>query len=325
MKTKDKLLELFELNKGVYFSGEEIAQKLEVSRTAVWKAVKALRNEGYDISAVTNRGYSLSEKTDILSPQGIRKYLKSDYLNMDITVLSTIKSTNLYVREKAISGQSEGYTVFANEQTEGRGRYGRSFFSPYGTGIYMSVLLRPDNYSTQQAVRITTMAAVAMCEAIEAVSGEIAQIKWVNDIYVNDKKVCGILTEGSFDLESGIMEYAVLGVGVNVYYPEGGFPKELNQTVGAIFNSTNNDMKNKLAADFINRFMKYYTSGEQKAYIQKYRRRCFVIGKQITVISKGQTRKALAIDVDDECGLLVRYEDGKEECLSSGEIGIKVR
>lgn len=323
MKIKDNLLELFEANKGVYFSGEEIAQRLSVSRAAIWKAVKILRNEGYDISAVTNKGYCLSEKTDILSPQGIRKYLKTDCLNMDITVLSTIESTNLYVKEKAVRGLAEGYTVFADGQTEGRGRYGRSFFSPPGTGIYMSLLLRPEGYSSSQAVRITTMSAVAMCEAIEAVSGQEALIKWVNDIYVDGKKVCGILTEGSFDLESGMLEYAILGVGLNLYYPDGGFPDELNSTVGAIFNNTRDDMKNRIAAGFINRFMEYYNS-DSSLYIEEYRRRSFVTGRRITVISGSFNREAVAIGLDDECRLVVRYDDGQEECLSSGEIGIKI-
>ena len=125
--------------------------------------------------------------------------------------------------------------VIANEQTAGRGRLSRSFFSPKDTGIYMSLLLRPKNYSAKQAVRITTMAAVAMCEAIETVSDEKAEIKWVNDIFVRGEKVCGILTEGSFNLESGLLDYAVLGIGINIYQPKDGFPNELSSIAGAVF------------------------------------------------------------------------------------------
>lgn len=324
MTTKERLLELFESNKGNYLSGEEIARKLCVSRAAVWKAVKSLRNEGYAIDAVTNKGYCLSVKTDILSPQGIQKYLEPEYRNLDISVLLTVDSTNVLVREKANSGLAEGYTVVANEQTAGRGRYGRTFYSPYGTGVYLSVLLRPFHYSAGQAVRITTIAAVAMCEAIEETAGEKAQIKWVNDIYVRGKKVCGILTEASFGLESGLLEYAVLGVGLNVYRPQEGFPGELGEIAGSVFDSTQDDMKNRLAAAFLNRFMWYYKAQNQSVYIEKYRSYSMAVGRQVTVISGKQTRSAYVYGIDDECRLQVKYDNGETESLSYGEITIKL-
>ena len=319
---KDKLLELFESNKGLYFSGEEIAQKLCVSRAAVWKAVKSLRNAGYEIDAVTNKGYCLSAKTDILSSQGIQKYLNPEYQNMDLVVLPTACSTNALVRKKAESGAAQGYIIISNEQTQGRGRRGRDFYSPQGTGVYMSLLLRPCNYSADHAVRITTMAAVAMCEAIEEVSDEKAQIKWVNDVFVKGKKVCGILTEASFGLESGTLEYAVLGVGINVYQPKDGFPGELKETAGALFDRTRDDMKNRLTAAFLNRFMGYYLTQANTAYTDKYRERSLAVGKRISVISADQSRNAMVYGVDDDCRLLVRYEDGTTEKLSYGEIKI---
>lgn len=321
--TKEKLLELFESNKGIYFSGEEIAGKLGVSRAAVWKAVKALRNDGYAIDAVTNKGYCLSEKTDILSPQGIQKYLNPEYRDIELTVLSTVDSTNALIREKAEHGFAEGYTIISNEQTAGRGRYGRDFFSPSGTGVYMSILLRPSNYSARQAVRLTTIAAVAMCEAIEEVSDEKALIKWVNDIYVKGKKVCGILTEASFGLESGMLEYAVLGIGVNVYSPQKGFPKELEQIAGAIFDGTKDDMKNRLTAAFLNRFMEYYTSKNQTDYVEKYRSRNLVIGKQVSFTAGGETRNAFVYGIDEECRLMVKFDDGETQSLAYGEIHIR--
>lgn len=333
MTTKEKLLELFESNKGRYFSGEELAGRLSVSRAAVWKAVNSLRSEGYAIAAVTNKGYCLSVKTDILSPQGIQKYLKPEYRKQRLTVLPAVTSTNAVVRELANGGQpgkeltSTGTiesVLIANEQTRGRGRYGREFFSPEGTGVYMSLLLRPCNCSARQAVRFTTMAAVAMCEAIEEVSDEKAQIKWVNDIFVRGRKVCGILTEGSFDMESGALDYAVLGVGVNVYLPRGGFPEELAETAGALFDSTQDDMKNRLAAAFLNYFMEYYYGQGQVDYTVKYRNRSLAMGRQITVISGEQTRNAFAYGIDEECRLLVRYEDGETEPLSYGEIQIRL-
>ena len=322
MTTKEKLLELLEAGRGDYFSGEELARKLSLSRTAVWKAVKSLQSEGYAIDAVTNKGYRLSIRTDILSAQGIRKYLRLELMDLDITVLPTVSSTNALVRERANSGGSEGCIILANGQTAGRGRQGRSFFSPQDTGIYMSLLLRPGRESARKAVRITTMAAAAACEAIRAVSGEKAEIKWVNDIFVRGKKVCGILTEGSFDMESGTLEYAILGIGINLYQPENGFPEELEQTARALFESRQDDAKNRLVSEFLNRFYGYYTAPNQKNYVARYREYSLVIGKEITLMSADESRRAVVVGIDDNCRLLVKYPDGTEECYSSGEIQI---
>ncbi len=323
MTTKEQLLALFEANRGVYFSGEEIARKLSVSRAAVWKAVKTLQNEGYAIDAVTNKGYCLSAQTDILSAQGIQKYLNTEIKDMKISVLPTVSSTNSFVREQANNGAAPNSLVVANEQTAGRGRVGRSFYSPKDTGVYMSLLLRPKQYSAEQAVSITTMAAVAVCEAIEAVSGEKAEIKWVNDIFVRGKKVCGILTEGSFGLESGMLEYAVLGIGINLYQPESGFSEELQPIAGAIFTARRNDAKNRLVSEFLNRFYGYYAESYQSSYVEQYRKRCFVIGRQVTLISANESKEAVVLGIDDRCRLLVKYLDGTEDCCSSGEISIR--
>ncbi|MDD7027070.1 MAG: biotin--[acetyl-CoA-carboxylase] ligase [Lachnospiraceae bacterium] len=324
MTTRDKLLELFETNKGIWFSGEEIAQKLCLSRAAVWKAVKNLRKEGYAIDAATNRGYCLSIESDILSPQGIWKYLDQECRDMELTVLPTVTSTNALIREKANQGAAEGDTVIANEQTEGRGRYGRDFFSPSQTGIYLSVLLRPSHYPAHQAVRLTVIGAVAMCEAIEAVSHEKAQIKWVNDIYVREKKVCGILTEASLGIESGVLDYVILGAGINLYPPLDGFPKELEETAGAVFLHTREEVKNRLAAVFLNRFMYYYHRMEETDYREEYRRRNLAVGRQVTVILGEEKRSAFVYGIDDECRLMVKYENGERQSLSYGEIRIRL-
>lgn len=324
MGTKDQLLMLFENNKGVFFSGEEIAEKLSISRTAVWKSVQSLRREGYHIEAVRNKGYCLSVETDILSVQGVQKYLEPICKNMELNVLGSVDSTNTFARERAVNGAPDGYTVIANTQTCGRGRRGRNFYSPADTGVYMSLVLRPHHYLAQQAVRLTTMAAVAVCEAIEAVSGEKAEIKWVNDIFVRGKKVCGILTEASFGMEDGFLEYAILGIGINVSVPVDGFPDEIKDIAGAVFEKSKNDGKNHLAAEFLNRFMNYYLSAEKMDYVENYRNRSMAIGKEIQVISASDTKKAIAVDIDQDCRLMVEYEDGRRECLSSGEISIKV-
>lgn len=323
MGTKEAILSLFEEQKGTYLSGEEIAERLSVSRTAVWKAVKSLRNEGYEIDAVPNKGYSLSVHTDILSAQGIQKYLNGACRGLELHVLPETGSTNTVLREKANEGAAEGCTVIAGVQTAGRGRMGRSFYSLGDIGVYTSVLLRPTDLTPVQAIGLTTMAAVAVCEAIEEVSGRQAQIKWVNDVFMDGKKVSGILTEASMGLESGSLDYVIVGVGINAYAPKEGFPKEIEQIAGAVFQERQNDGKNHLAAEFLNHFMEYYGRRQEMDYVEKYRERCFVIGKEIRVLSSHGERKALALDVDEECHLLVRYEDGSTERLSSGEISIR--
>lgn len=322
--TKEKLLALLEENKGTFFSGEEIARTLQVSRAAVWKAVNALRGDGCTIDAATNRGYRLSPDSDILSPQGIRRFLKPEYRNLNLTVLPTAPSTNALVREKANQGCPEGCVIVACEQTAGRGRYGRQFFSPADTGVYLSLLLRPRAYSPQQATCLTAAAAAAMCQAIEAVTGQQPDIKWVNDIFLHGKKVCGILTEAAVGLETGYLDYMVLGVGVNLYPPLEGFPEEIRPVAGSVLEHSCPEAKNRLAGEFLNRFWDFYTHPERRAYLEDYRARSLAIGRNVTVLSAGRAVSAYAYGIDDDFRLLVRYENGGTEALSYGEIRIQL-
>ena len=322
MHTKEQLLALLENHRGQFFSGEEIARRLELSRTAVWKAVKTLRAEGYPIEAVQNRGYCLSAESDVLSAQGVAKYLGPACAGLTLEVLPTVGSTNEAARARAIAGAPEGLVVLAMQQTQGRGRQGRSFFSPPDTGVYLSLVLRPRQYAAAQAVRLTTMAAVAACEAIEAVSGEAAGIKWVNDIFVRGRKACGILTEASFSLENGLPDYAVLGVGINVYPPAGGFPPELAEIAGFVFPEPQTGGKNRLAAAFLNRFMDSYA--QPGDYAQRYRSRSLAIGKPVQVLFPSGPKPAVALDVDEDCHLVVQYPDGTVQRLSSGEISVRL-
>lgn len=323
MGTKEKLLALFEADKGKFFSGEELAARLAVSRTAVWKAVNSLRKEGYEIQAVRNKGYSLSVSTDILSIQGVEKYLNPEHSYIELEILPDIGSTNDYLREKAAQGKGEGYAVVAGAQTRGKGRTGRSFYSPADTGIYLSLLLRPKDCRPAQAVKFTTMAAVAACEAIENVSHRSPQIKWVNDIYIDGKKVSGILTEASVSLENGSLEYVLLGIGINVYPPEKGFPQELRETAGSVFQERKSDGKNQLTAGFLNRLMEIYTKEETGEYAEEYRKRSMVLGKRIQILTPEGEKGARALEIDKDCRLLVEYEDGNRELLRAGEIRIR--
>ncbi len=323
MTVKDKLKNLLETNRGEYMSGEYIASGLGCTRGAVWKAVKSLQNEGYRIEAVTNRGYRLAEESDILSEDGIRRYLKSDRIN-SITVYRVTDSTNLQLKKMASEGAPEGTLVVSGEQTAGRGRLGRSFFSPSDSGIYMSLLLRP-SMGTADAIRITTAAAAATAETIEKLTGKHTEIKWVNDIYAGNRKVCGILTEASFNIEFGGFDYVVLGIGINVYEPSGGFPEEISGIAGAVLKERVSDMRNMIAAGITDAFMKYYSDIDSRTYFSSYESRLMWKGMKINIISPSGTVPAVLRGIDEECRLIVGYEDGSEGTVSSGEISIRKR
>ena len=323
MTVQDHLRTLLESNKSIFLSGEEIARRLGVSRNAVWKAIKALQAGGYPIQAVPNRGYCLAASSDVLSESGIRQYLTGAAQSLDLRVFDSVDSTNLVLRSLANEGATEGTVVIAAEQTGGRGRKGRSFYSPQGTGVYISLLLKP-RIAPDDATLITTTAAVAVSEAVEALSGEPAAIKWVNDVFLRGKKVCGILTEGSFDMESGQFEYAILGAGINVYEPDGGFPAEIREIAGSVLVSPAPDAKNRVIAEYLNRFLPLYRELGSAATNAEYRRRSFVLGQMVNVLVGDRATPARAIDIDERCRLLVEYENGRRETLSSGEISVRV-
>lgn len=323
MTVKEKVLLLLEQNNGNFLSGQEIANQLFVTRASVWKAIKALQKEGYDIEAITNKGYAIKEAPDILSSVMIKEYMKKEYEHLVIQTEQCVDSTNTRLKYEVASGQWKEKVLLAEEQLEGKGRLLREFFSPKGTGLYMSFLLRPN---TLQAECITTAAATAVAKAIEQVSNKKTQIKWVNDVWLEGKKVAGILTEAAASLEAGELEYVIVGIGINVFEPNEGFPQSLQEIAGAVFSKTKQrgNVRNELAACIVNQFMDYYQNLEEKVFLQEYKERSFVVGKEIKVVRFGTSKKARALEVDDDCHLKVQYEDGSIETLSSGEISIRL-
>ena len=325
MNTKPQILRLLEDNRGAYVSGGELAGELSVSRNAIWKAVEALRDEGYSISAITNRGYRLDGGGDILSADGIVAYLKTcDVFTIDVR--KSVTSTNTVLRGLAGSLAGEGYVIAAGAQSAGKGRFGRAFHSPAGHGAYFSLLLRPGSRASEAAL-ITSAAAVAAARAIEEVFGVSVGIKWVNDLLVDGKKVCGILTEAEFGMESGRIESAVLGIGINVSEPEDGFPEELENVATALCGKgrvINAGSRCRLIAAALDNFWGYYTNLSERAFLSEYRSRSILPGRDIIVVSGEGGRPARAIGVDDDCGLIVRYEDGSTATLSSGEVSIRL-
>lgn len=286
---KENIISILESNKGLFISGEKIANDLNVSRTAIWKAIKSLKNDGYNINSVSNKGYALSKETDILSSKVIKNNMLKYADKFNFIIHKTVASTNIIARELAINGAESGTVVIAEEQTNGYGRNGKSFFSPYGTGIYMSIIL---NLKKEKKIFnssfITTAAAMAVSKSIEEISNENTQIKWVNDVFINGKKVCGILTEGAFSFEDGKLDYAVIGIGVNVNFPKDGFPKELNN-IAASINSKNNansntksDIRNILVAKILENLYDYYFNDVN--FYEEYKKRSFLIGKKFLLI-----------------------------------------
>lgn len=324
MSTKHRILELLEQNRGDSISGERLAGILNVSRNAVWKAVKELEKEGYSIEAVTNKGYRLSEQNDIVSIQGIKPFLspQSKLYAENIKIYKTLESTNKTAKEMAVAGAEHGTVIIADSQTKGRGRYSRSYFSPSG-GLYMSIILRPEVLNFENPTSVTAFAAVAVCEAIESISEKTPKIKWVNDVLIDEKKVCGILTEAVTDFESGSLDWIVLGIGINVYIKTEDFPDDLQTSATSIFpNEKMFGVRNKLSAEIINRILGYDITPREAEIFRKYKNRLAMLGNQVTVIQNKNEYKAAVIDIDAAGHLVVKNENGEIITVSSGEIRV---
>ncbi|MEG1426952.1 MAG: biotin--[acetyl-CoA-carboxylase] ligase [Oscillospiraceae bacterium] len=321
MSVKYDVLAHLENHRGEILSGAVLARDLRVTRNSVWKAINSLREDGYRIEGVTNAGYTMLSSNDLLSAQSIQKYLCEEVYKL--RVFSTIDSTNTALKKMASEGAVEGTVLIAEEQTAGKGRLGRTFVSPRKTGLYMSILLRPQ-FSVEESLCITTAAAVAVAEVIEEISGKETKIKWVNDIYLNDKKVCGILTEASINFENGGLEYAVLGIGINAVLPNSGFPEGVAAVAGAVWDEAVPDEgRSKLAAGIIKKFFAYYQKIPDRSYIEKYRKRSFLADKQVTMVVGSREETGIVMDIDSEARLVVRLLNGAIEAFSAGEANIK--
>ena len=325
MSTKEKVLQFLEQHKGESISGQDLADQLEVSRTSVWKAINGLKKEGYQIEATTNKGYQLSVETDLLSEAAIVPMLSEALKDHRIIAHKTIDSTNLEAKRIVNEEATFEGVILSEEQTKGRGRLGRVFYSPSESGLYMSLVLKPVA-DLDNATLITTAAAVAVCQAIETLTGKNPQIKWVNDIFLDGRKVCGILTEGIMDMESRTIGTIILGIGLNFRAPETDFPDEIQSIAGTLFDSKNALVtRNQMAAEILNRFYVLYPDLASRSYLDEYRKRCFVLGEQVTFPQGSETIEAKAIAIDDDGGLVVALPSGETKTLTYGEISIKIK
>jgi len=251
-----------------------------------------------------------------------------------------LDSTNAKAKELAVSGAHHGTVVIAEEQTGGRGRLGRTFFSPKGSGIYLSVILRPDaiGLNHENSVLLTTAASVAVARAVKKALDLDLQIKWVNDLYYNDKKVCGILAEGVFDPTRGSISAVVIGIGLNYKEPAGGFPEELNEIAGALLPadltipaalSTDVDTlpdTDTLAVSVAEELCSIASDIKERTFLTEYRDRSMVLGRHVRIFPKlsGESQVVEAMDIADDGGLVIRHNDGTVETLTTGEISLRI-
>ena len=320
MSTREEVLRAL-MAQGESISGERLARKLGISRNSVWKAIQHLRAEDYQIEAVTNRGYRLVSAPNRISKPQIQRWLKAETIGARMEIHDRLDSTNTRAKALAAKGAPHGYLVIAESQSGGRGRFGRPFFSPEHSGVYITYILRPE-LAAERAVMITSMAAVAVARAIEAVADVGVQIKWVNDLYINGRKVCGILCEASMDFESGQLEYAVLGIGVNVAAMD--FPPELSDIATSIENECGRPVsRNRLIAEISNQLNALYGQLDSLEFMAESRKRSVVIGRDVQVIRGGESFPARALDIDDQGRLVIRTDAGVSR-VNSGEVSLKL-
>ncbi len=324
--TKGRVLEKLEQHRGQDVSGEELASALGLSRNAVWKAIRDLRESGYSISAMPRRGYCLKPENDLLSTQGIRPFLSPavSFCAERIRVFPRLLSTNRTAKELALAGAEHGTVVIAESQTGGRGRLDRSFFSPSG-GLYMSLVLHPEFLPFSGSTLITSFAGLAVCEAVEEITGKEPGIKWVNDLLLGGKKICGILTEAVTDFETGRPEWIVVGIGINIHTRPEDFPPELKHTAASVDpENTIPGIRNRLAAAILNRMLDQRTFPERGDLLERYKKRLVMLGHSVTVKQAGESWPAVAEDLDSEGHLILRKQNGETVVLSSGEISITI-
>ena len=319
----ETVLKILTENRGQFVSGQALARQAGVTRAAVWKSIQALQSRGFAVTAAPRCGYRLEPEDDTLSALGIQKYLQGEALRLNLQTVDCTASTNSDLKLLAQQGAPAGTVLVAGQQTGGRGRRGRSFFSPPGTGVYISLLLRPQ-LQMQQAVLFTTAAAVAVCRAVEKLTGQNPQIKWVNDVFINGKKVCGILTEAAADLETGMVEYAVLGLGLNVTKPAGGFPPEVAKVAGSIFKAPQGNAKNRLTAEVLNQLSNLLQNPAGPDIYNDYKSRQLLLGRKVTFEQNGVQQTATAVDVARDYGLVVQLPNGQQRVLSSGEVSCRL-
>lgn len=324
LSVRDAVLQALEQARGARLSGGRLAEQLGVSRAAVHKAIRVLREEGLAIDGVPGEGYRLAPDDDSLTAAGVQALLDTDFVGRALLAVPSLTSTNTVLKEQYLD-RPHGFTLIAGEQTGGRGRLGRSFVSPAGTGVYLTILLHPTLPLTHIQF-VTIAAAVAVAAAIEQTAGFSPQIKWVNDVLMDGRKLAGILTEATIEGETGSVSSLIVGIGVNLR-PNPSWPEEVRIVAGALSEFGTAPRRAALAAAILSHFERAYALLEQDReteLLEQYRSRLCCIDRQVTVISPSARYEALCTGLDENGHLLVRDANGQAHTLSTGEISIRL-
>ncbi len=313
MGIKSDVLHFLMERSGEFISGEVMAERLSVSRMSICKAVQSLERDGYAVESSKRLGYRVISD-DVLSADTVRHYLRDD---IGLVFFSDIDSTNNKAKELAVSGMKTPFAVVAEKQHGGKGRLGRSFSSPTG-GLYFSICLSGSEVPDPDL--LTTSASLAVSRALTAAGAE-TEIKWVNDLYHNGKKCTGILTEGIVNMDVGGLDKAIIGIGINYETPLSSFSKDLLGIVTSLFPDGNAPVSR---ARMIASCIEGVVDIQGEDFLDEYRARCFILGRELNVIKAGVSRVARAESIDDRGHLAVVYEDGTREALSSGEVTLKL-
>ena len=321
---KGKILKLLKDSGDNFVSGQKISEDLGVSRAAIWKYINAIKEDGYEIEAISRKGYRIISSPDVLTFEEIKNFLNTEYIGRNIIYYDSIGSTNSKAKELAELGQEHGTVVISEEQTNGRGRLGRNWVSPKYKGIWMSIILRP-NIITENISQITLLGAAAVQKAIMKM-GIKTSIKWPNDIVLNSRKVCGILTEMSGEVDH--INYLVMGIGINVNFEEEDFPEELKDIATSLTLESGKYMDRKrLLSNVLNTFEVLYNdfvkNGDIEETIDICRKNSILIGKEIQLVNRGKVTTAKAIDISDQGELVIENCHGMVENIVSGEVSIR--
>ncbi|MGF6907628.1 biotin--[acetyl-CoA-carboxylase] ligase [Fusobacterium sp. PH5-44] len=321
MDTKGKVLTFLLKHMNENVSGEKIANELNISRTAIWQVMNKLKEMGHNIESNGNKGYKYIQ-TDIISEEGIRHYLSTDLKNLEIKYFDEIDSTNKKAKIDAPTIQNERNVYVTGYQTDGYGRFSRSFIGKKDGGIYISIILKPSDI-IENIPLITIKTAIAAKRSIDKLAKVDVKIKWVNDLFLNSKKIAGILTEGVTDYESGSISTIIIGIGINYFIEQ--FPEELEKIAGSIFNKNpENITRNQLIGSFLNEFFIIYSENNKEKLIEEYKKALFILGKEVTFIKNNINYSGTAINVTDNGELVIKLDNEKQMILNSGEISIKL-
>jgi len=318
---KEKILLLLDEKQGKYLSGEEISNLLSVSRTAVWKQIKSLRSEGYKIESSSRLGYRLPIQDNLLFPQTIQKNLLTHSFGQQVYYYPNLESTNNMAKCLANEGAQEGSLIIAEAQSRGKGRLGRSWVSPFGKGLWFSLILRPP-LSPLEAPKVVILTAVALQEAIREYTGLPVGIKWPNDLLLEGKKVAGILLEMSGEMEK--INHLILGVGLNVNLEQSDFPADCLSSSLSL-EAKKNFSRVEILQIILIKLEKYYHLFLEKKFsliLNKWKEASLTLGKLIKVTTVHEILEGRAIEFSEQGNLLIKLEDGSIRTITAGDVSL---